>query len=222
MSTVVWIVIAVVVVVLIAGLIAGAMRQRSQRLKGRFGGEYDRTLQAQGGNRFAAERELSGRMDRRKKLDIVPLSEQSRQAYLTEWRQVQAQFVDAPADSVAAADGLVRRVMQERGYPMGDFEQRAADISVDHAGVVDHYRAAHGVSVATSRGDASTEDQRQAMVHYRALFEDLLGPAGDGERNRARGEAQYAGAPMDGAGAPPPAPRTGGGREGTRKTVETR
>jgi hypothetical protein len=174
MSVIVWVVIAIVVIALIVAAVVAAMKQRSERLKGRFGPEYDRAVESQGGDRLAAERELSGRMSRRKKMEIVPLSEQSRQRYRGEWLQVQAQFVDTPAESLGAADALVERVMRERGYPMDDFDQRAADISVDHAGVVDHYRAAHDVSVATARGQSNTEDQRQAIVRYRALFEELL------------------------------------------------
>lgn len=218
MMWIVWVVIAVVVVALVAAAILAGTQQRSRRLRGTFGSEYDRTVEAQGGNRMAAERELSGRMNRRKKLQIVPLSEQSRQQYLMEWQRVQAQFVDAPTESVAGADALVRRAMRERGYPMGDFEQQAADISVDHPDVVEHYRAAHGVSRATARGNASTEDQRQAMVQYRSLFGELLRPAGDEGRARDRGQREYAAASADRSATPPPPPppAPGENREGTR------
>lgn len=206
MSWWVWVVIAIVVVAAAAAVVVGVLQQqRSRRLRGTFGPEYDRTVEARGGNRMAAERELAGRMNRRRQLQIVPLSEQSRQQYLMEWQQVQAQFVDAPTESVAGADALVRRVMHERGYPMGDFEQQAGDISVDHPDVVEHYRAAHRVSTATPRGSTSTEEQRTAMLHYRGLFEELLRPSGDDERTAPPSQPQYAAASSN-RSTPPPAP----------------
>src|SRR5207249_3861327 len=118
------------------------------------------------------------RARRRDELDIRPVNSAARDRYLEEWRVVQARFVDAPAEAVRDADGLVGRVMGDMGYPMGDFEQRQADVSVDHPVVVENYRAAHAISVRNDGGSASTEDLRQAMVHYRALFEDLLGDTG--------------------------------------------
>jgi heme exporter protein D len=170
----IWVVIAVVVVAVIALVIAGVQQQRRRaQLRNTFGMEYDRTLERTG-DRREAERELAGRYERRKSLDIRPLGDEQREAYAGEWTEVQARFVDAPADAVRDADSLLSRVMRERGYPVGEFEQRAADVSVDHPGVVDNYRRAHGISQRSASGQASTEDLRMAMVHYRSLFSELL------------------------------------------------
>src|SRR5947209_16729486 len=155
MSPVLWVIIAIVVVALVVGIAAAVTRQRSQRLRGTFGPEYDRTVDAQRGDRIAAERDLSGRVSRRKELNIVPLPEAARQRYATSWQQVQARFVYAPAESLAEADRLVNQVMRDRGYPMGEFEQRAADISVDHPRVVDNYRGAHSVHARGVNGQAT-------------------------------------------------------------------
>jgi hypothetical protein len=169
-----YIVIAVIVVIAIVA-VAGAMsRRRSGRLQGTFGPEYDRTVE-QTGDRRQAERELAGRVERRKQLTIVPLPEQARQQYIAQWQRVQASFVDAPVESVRQADALVSQVMTDRGYPVAEFEQRAEDVSVDHAGVVENYRSAHAIAVATGQGTADTEALRTAMTQYRALFDDLLG-----------------------------------------------
>jgi ABC-type nickel/cobalt efflux system permease component RcnA len=169
-----WILIAVaaVVIVAIAGWLAWEKRRTGQ-LKSRFGPEYDRTVSESGGRR-KAESELDSRRKRRQQLDIRPLSAASRQRYLERWRSTQARFVDAPGDAIRDADALVIAVMTERGYPMDDFEQQSADVSVDHPHVVENYRAAHGISLANDHGKASTEDLRQGMVDYRALFEELL------------------------------------------------
>ncbi len=142
MSTAVYVAIGIVVVLAILIGVTVASRRRSSQLRGRFGSEYERTLQTTGSKRDT-ERELAGRVDRRKELNIVPLSEATRQQYLAEWQQVQAHFVDAPVQSVQQADTLVARVMNERGYPVAEFDQRAADISVDHPAVVENYRGAH-------------------------------------------------------------------------------
>lgn len=176
MQTWVWIIVAVVVVVAVAAAVFAAMRQqqRSAQLRETFGPEYERVIEMRGGNRREAERELAGRYERRRGFDIRPLAMEQRQAYAQEWQGVQTRFVDAPGDAVREADILISRVMRERGYPVGDFEQRAADVSVDHPGVVDNYRRAHGISQRNDAGQASTEDLRQAMVHYRSLFEDML------------------------------------------------
>ena len=171
-----WIPVVIVVVVLVVvALVAwtAARRRRSEQLRERFGPEYDRAVAEQGGQR-EAEGELQERVKRRDELDIRPLPAATAQRYLDEWRDVQARFVDAPEQAVGQADGLVTAVMRERGYPMDDFDQRSADISVDHPDVVQDYRAAHGISMANDQGRASTEDLRQAMVHYRALFERLV------------------------------------------------
>ena len=151
-----------------------ASRRRSAGLQNTFGPEYDRTVQ-QTGDRRQAERELAGRVDRRKQLTIVPLPEQARQQYIAQWQRVQAAFVDAPVESVRQADALVSQVMTDRGYPVAEFEQRAEDVSVDHPAVVENYRSAHAIAVASGQGTADTEALRTAMTQYRALFDDLLG-----------------------------------------------
>ena len=148
-------------------------RRRSRQLRERFGPEYDR-LVSERGNHTRAEDELLRREQRVRHYDIRPIPDLERERYAAAWRDVQADFVDAPADAVARADDLVAEVMSRRGYPVADFEERAADLSVDHPHVVEHYRAAHGLAERSRRSEADTEDLRQAMVHYRALFEDLL------------------------------------------------
>lgn len=178
MPTWAWIVIVAAVVVAAAGLYFALMRRRTARLQERFGPEYDRTVERQGGRR-EAEAELGSRVERREKLEIRPLSIESRERYLVSWREVQTKFVDDPAGAVASADQLVGSVMNERGYPLDDFEQRADDISVDHPQVVERYRSAHGIAQKNAEGQATTEDLRQAIKHYRALFEDLLEEAED-------------------------------------------
>jgi hypothetical protein len=170
----VWIAIAVVVVAAIAVWAwAIARRRRTATLKDRFGPEYDRTLQTEGGRR-AAEGELKDRVERRDMLDIRPLPPAAAERYTQEWQQIQAHFVDSPQGALGQADTLITNVMRDRGYPMDDFPQRSADISVDHPGVVADYRAAHDISVANQRGQATTEDLRKAMVHYRTLFEQMV------------------------------------------------
>jgi hypothetical protein len=184
MSTWVWIVIVVAVVVVLA-LVAWSMmrRRRSTQLREGFGPEYDRTVEERGSRR-QAEAELADREKRREQLDIRPLTPAARDRYMDRWRDTQARFVDDPGSAVGDADGLVQEVMRERGYPTEDFEQRAADISVDHPHIVENYRAAHGISLAHQRGEASTEDLRQSLVHYRSLFEELL-ETGDPQRVEA-------------------------------------
>jgi hypothetical protein len=172
-----WILIAAIVVVIAALAVIVAVsakrRKRTERLKERFGPEYDRAL-GETGEQRAAEAELVAREHRRDKLDIVELSPQAREKYAARWRVVQTAFIDNPSSAVGDADRLVIEVMRERGYPIDDFEQRAADISVDHPIVVDNYRAAHRVSLSQQQGNVDTEEERQAFVHYRALFEKLL------------------------------------------------
>jgi hypothetical protein len=160
-------------VVLIAVAIVLAVKRRSERLRERFGPEYDRTVEQAGGRR-SAESELAARQRRVDSLDIRPLDLEARDEFARQWRDAQARFVDEPAQAVAIADRLVAEVMRERGYPVEDFEQREADISVDHPRVVQNYRAGHALSMAAQQGRAGTEDLRQAMVHYRSLFEELL------------------------------------------------
>ena len=173
-----WILIAAIVVIAataIAIVVARSAnsRKKTERLKERFGPEYERTLGETGGQR-AAEDELAARERRRDKLNIVALSPQAREKYAASWRAVQTAFIDNPSSAVGDADRLVIEVMRERGYPIEDFDQRAADISVDHPAVVDNYRAAHRISLSQQQGNVDTEEERQAFVHYRALFEKLL------------------------------------------------
>jgi len=156
-----------------------ARSRRSKQLQEGFGPEYERTVE-RSGDRRAAESELEARRERREELDIRALQPAARERYVSAWHQAQALFVDAPADALTEADSLLTSVMAERGYPMEDFDQRAADVSVDHPTVVENYRAAHAISTASGRGQASTEDMRQAMVHYRALFEELVDGGTDG------------------------------------------
>ena len=166
------IVVAVVVIVVIAAWQALAAR-RTRGLKEQFGPEYDRTAKS-AGSRRKAEAELAARQERRDRLSIRPLGAETRARYARQWEAAQAQFVDSPQGAIATADGLVSALMTERGYPMDDFDQRAADVSVDHPEVVDNYRRAHSISERATRGEASTEDLRQALQHYRSLFEELL------------------------------------------------
>jgi hypothetical protein len=175
MDTTVWIVLIVAVVVLIALFVAVRARsQRSEALRDKFGPEYRRTVEETGDER-AAEKQLRAREERREKLQIRQLDPAKQGQYADAWRSTQSKFVDEPGPAVREADVLVISVMRDRGYPVDDFEQQAEDISVDHPHVVDNYRAAHRISLADERGEATTEDLRQAMVHYRALFTDLLG-----------------------------------------------
>ena len=148
-------------------------RRRREHLRDRFGPEYDRVVRTTGRTR-EAEKELERREERVEQLEIRPLPAEERLRFAESWREVQAHFVDEPAQTVAEADELVEEVMARRGYPIGDFEQRLADISVDHPHVISNYRAARAIAAESHHGRASTEDLRQAMVHYRALFEDLL------------------------------------------------
>jgi FtsZ-interacting cell division protein ZipA len=175
MSTTAWIIVAIVIIaaLVIAGVLWSRSR-RSEHLKDRFGREYDRTVEA-AGNRGKAEAELAEREKRVEKLDIRPLNSDERREFARRWDEVQSRFVDDPPRAVAFADALLGDVMKARGYPVSDFDQRAGDISVDHPVVVDHYRKAHDIAVRHERGEASTEDLRQAMIHYRALFDNLVG-----------------------------------------------
>jgi hypothetical protein len=169
------IVILVLVLLVVAAIVAYAMAQAKKRkhLQSTFGQEYDRTVEGSG-KRREAERELAEREERRRSLDIRPLPEQDRVAFADRWRTTQGDFVDHPEMAVRQADLLVAEVMGRRGYPVGDFDQMSRDVSVDHADVVHEYRAAHEISELNDRKQASTEQLRQAMVHYRSLFTDLL------------------------------------------------
>jgi hypothetical protein len=169
------IVLAVIVVVVVVAAIAfiTSRNRRSQRLRAKYGPEYQRVLQQEGDVR-RAEGVLEIREKRRQRFHIHPLSESDKASFATRWNEVQARFVDDPRGAVTVGENLVTDVMQARGYPIGEFEQRAADISVDYPLIVDNYRAAHEIALRHSAGKASTEDLRQAMVHYRVLFQELL------------------------------------------------
>ena len=174
MDTWVWIVIAVVAVIVLLAVVLGATRaRRSRSLQDRFGNEYDRTVEQVGGKR-EAEKELIEREKRHDALDLRPLSPQQRDRYVQEWETTQGRFVDDPSGAVAEADRLVQRVMKDRGYPVDDFDQRAADISVEHPELVEKYRTAHGVAQKSEQGQASTEELRHSVRHYRAVFAELL------------------------------------------------
>ena len=169
-----WIIIVAAAVLIVLAVAAIYMRsRRSRSLQERFGSEYERTVEEEGGRR-GAERELAERERQRERLDIIPLAPEARDRYGESWRTVQTRFVDDPAGAVGEADRLVTDVMRERGYPIDDFVQRAADISVDHPDVVENYRAGHALYLKEDRGEAGTENLRQAFVHYRALFSELL------------------------------------------------
>jgi hypothetical protein len=189
MATWAWIVIVAmaVVVVCLAALVV-SQRRRTRHLKQQFGPEYDRATKNADGKR-EAEAELLAREKRREEYDVKPLSESSRVRYASRWQDVQAGFVDEPEQAVEHADDLVNEVMSERGYPMDDFDQRAADVSVDHPEVVENYRKAHRIYLSMKKGTASTEEERQAMRHYRSLFDLLAGAqeARSTERTSARG-----------------------------------
>ena len=172
MTALQWVLLAVGIA-LIAGIVFFVwQRQRSQRLRRDFGPEYDRTVEEAG--QREGEAELRDRVERRRSLDIRPLSADARARYSDSWRLIQERFVDHPVQAIRAADDLVQQVMNERGYPTEDFEQQASDLSVDHSDVVMTYREAHDASLKSDRGQASTEELRKAMVGYKSLFDRLL------------------------------------------------
>jgi hypothetical protein len=196
MSSATTAVVIVVVVIVIALIIAVMTMGRRKRLQERFGPEYDRAVSEQD-SRLRAEAELAGRQRRVRRLDIRPLSETVRQRYLADWQAIQEQFVDAPEEAVTNAYALVTEVMRERGYPATDDEQAMADLSVDHASTVGHFRSAQEITRNVAHGSGDTEDLRQAFLHYRDLFADLLGdqPAELGLQLRAARAAAPAGEP---------------------------
>jgi hypothetical protein len=181
-----WILIAAVAVLLIAAIVMSIRKkQRTKELQSQFGPEYDRTIES-ADNKRKAESELAARQERREQLDIRPLSSAARERYTTQWQTVQAQFVDNPSGAVASADTLIQSVMAERGYPVDDFDSRAADVSVDHPQVVENYREGHRLAEQSADGNGSTEDLRQAMRHHRALFDELVEPDGDADAPTTR------------------------------------
>ena len=166
--------IVVVALILVVAAVMMARKRQGDRLRQAFGSEYDHQVDAAGGSRAKAEAELLKREKRIEKLDIRPLPAAQRQAFLADWQHVQAGFVDDPEKSIALADALVGDVMKARGYPVEDFDQRAADISVEHPKLVSNYRAAHEIAVRHQQGKAGTEDMRAAFIGYRSMFEELL------------------------------------------------
>jgi hypothetical protein len=168
------IVVIVAVLVVIVLIIAGTMTARRRRLQRRFGPEYDRAVTEQD-SRFRAEAELTERQRRVRKLNIQPLSKAARSPYLAQWQEIQEEFVDSPEAAVTEAYALVTAVMRERGYPETDDQQAMADLSVDHGATVGHLRAAWEITRNVAHGSVDTEDLRQALIHYRELFADLLG-----------------------------------------------
>ena len=176
MSTVGWVGIAAVAALIVVAAVAvwaATRARRSSALRERFGPEYDRVA-ADAPSRREAESELREREERHAQLNIQPLDPRQADRYRTRWQEVQADFVDDPAGAVSKADALIRSVMRDRGYPVEDFDDRAADLSVDHPRVVENYRAAHGIAVAHERGKADTESLRTAVRHYRQLFDELV------------------------------------------------
>jgi uncharacterized protein YneF (UPF0154 family) len=170
------IIIIVVLVVVIIGVILGLVfsrRRRSDQLQEKFGPEYDRTVQTMGGEK-KAQTELNERQKHVEALDIRPLSVIERERYLADWTAVQSKFVDEPGQAIVDADRLIIEVMQIRGYPVSDFEQRSADISVKYPALVTNYRGAREIANKNKLGQANTEELRQAMIYYRSLFEELL------------------------------------------------
>lgn len=181
MDTTTTIVLVVVALLVLAAIAFIVMRNRKRKsLQSRFGPEYERTVSS-ADSRRDAERELKQRAAEHDRLDIRPLDPVRRDGFANRWRQTQEDFVDHPAEAVTAAQALVTEVMQERGYPVGDVDTQVRHVSVDHADVVEEYRAAHRISQLNDRKEATTEQLRQAMVHYRSLFGRLL-DTGDGDR----------------------------------------
>lgn len=201
------VIVAIIVVILIVIVVAIAIpAARRRRLRQRFGPEYDRMVAEQQSQR-KAEAELANRERRVRKLDIRHLSPQARTEYTTRWAGIQERFVDQPVAAVAQAQELVTSVMQERGYPTEDFEQILADLSVEHARTLEQYRAAHAISESAASGSATTEDLRQAMIHYRSMFDELLGDDSVARNPDAVGAGQVtnAGGNVNGTGPASPA-----------------
>jgi len=173
-GTLISIIVLAALVIVAASLLTRRSRKRqSEELRQHYGPEYDRTVELAGSPR-AAEHELAARESRHEHLDIHPLSEDRRIDYLEHWREAQALFVDDPAGAIGEADVLMRRVMRDRGYRDGDFDQRIGDVSVDYPEAVERYRAAHDVAIRSRVGDASTEELREALTNYRGLFDELV------------------------------------------------
>jgi hypothetical protein len=177
METVIIALMVIVAVLIVVGAIAAFVLDRDKKrreVREGFGPEYHRELARTGGDRAKAQRELEARQKRVSSFDLKALAPEDARRFSDQWRRTQERFVDDPSAATGDADRLVQEVMQARGYPMADFDQRAADVSVDHPEVVQNYRSAHEISQRNERGEADTEDLRQAFVHYRSLFDELL------------------------------------------------
>ena len=206
MATLVWIVIVIVVVIAIALVAMGVRKRNSAMLREHFGPEYDRAVETRGDQR-AAEADLRAREKQRAQFDVKPLPEDTRLRFAAEWRDVQEHFIDQPAQAATAADTLITRVMEARGYPMNDFDVQADLVSVDHPETVENYRFAHAVQERSRTQQASTEDLREALLRYRSLFDELLRPDGNGAANGTTGQAQPADASSRQRGTGVPDPR---------------
>jgi len=179
MSTWLWAVLVIAVVIVAVLILATAIRsRRSERLREGFGPEYDRAID-RAGDRGAGEAELRDRKARHDELELRPLAPLARKRFMDAWQGTQAEFVDDPAVAISDADRLIQSVMLDRGYPIEDFDDRAALVSVDHPRVVERYRRAHTIAIANAGGDTDTEQLRNAMQDYRALFEELVGDTVD-------------------------------------------
>ena len=176
MSAWLTIVLIILVLVIVAAVLFAVRASRRKQLQEKFGPEYDRVV-ADADSRTEAERELRDREKRHAELELKPLSAESKARYSAAWEEVQIQFVDNPSEAVGTADELVTRLITERGYPTAEYDEQLATLSVAHANTLQHYREAHEISERNAAGKASTEDLRLALVHYRALFADLLGTA---------------------------------------------
>jgi hypothetical protein len=190
MAAWVWVVIVIAVVVVVALVAVGARKRRTAMLRGHFGPEYDRAVENSEDQR-AAEANLRAREKQRAQFDLQPLPEATRLSFANEWRDLQERFVDQPAQATGAADTLITRVMEARGYPMKDFDAQAELVSVDHPDTVENYRFAHAVQQRAETQQASTEDLREALLRYRSLFDELLRPEGNGAAG-VDGQAQPA------------------------------
>lgn len=214
----VWVVIAIVVVVVVALVVMGARKRRTAMLRGHFGPEYDRAVENSEDQR-AAEANLRAREKQRAQFDLQPLPEATRLSFASEWRDLQERFVDQPAQATGAADALITRVMEARGYPMKDFDAQAELVSVDHPDTVENYRFAHAVQQRAEMHQASTEDLREALLRYRSLFDELLRPEGNGAAGVTADQARPASYDNGqrvtaGSDAQVPAARSGGQADG--------
>jgi hypothetical protein len=216
---VVWIVIVIVVLAVIALAAVGVRKRRTTMLRDRFGPEYDRVVESRNDQR-AAEADLRAREKERAQFDIKPLPEAARLRFAGEWREVQELFVEQPVQAASAADALITRVMEARGYPMKDFDAQAELVSVDHPDTVENYRFAHAVRERSQTQQVSTEDLREALLRYRSLFDELLRPEDNGTAAGTIGQApadEPAAMGSDGAGLDDPDPEYHDQRIGRRE-----